>query len=568
MVIIALLIGVAGGFGAIGFRYLIGLIQRISWSIQDPEHSLRVLHNIPWYWILVVPAIGGLLVGLIVHFFAREARGHGVPEVMEAVALRHGVIRARVVVAKMFASAICIGTGGSVGREGPIVQIGSAFGSAVGQLFRVSHNRLRTFVGCGAAAGISATFNAPIAGAIFSLEIILSDFAVSQFSPIVISSVLAAVVSRHFLGDFPAFLVSEYQLISPWELVSYTLLGLVCGFIAIAYTKSVYLFEDGFEKIKLPPYIKPAAGGLIIGAIGIYVPEIFGVGYETITQALEGAIVWKTLLLLLVIKLLATSITLGSGGSGGIFAPSLFLGAMAGGLLGTGFHTFFPEITAESGAYAIVGMGAVVAAATRAPITAILIIFELTNDYKIVLPLMLACIISTLFAMGLKRESIYTLKLIRRGVNIFKGREKNILRSILVKDIVERDVKMVSENTPISSLVDLATNSTRSCFYVQDASHKLIGFIDEISLRQALASSQHLKNIFIAEDITNAKVTTVQESDNLDFVMGKFSSENVDELPVVSASDPGKVTGIITLHNAIAAYNNELLRLEQGETAG
>jgi CIC family chloride channel protein len=543
MIIMAVIIGVVGGLGAIGFRSLIGFFQRTFWGA--PEYSLEAVRNLPWYWILLVPAGGGLVVGLIVYFFAREAKGHGVPEVMEAVALRHGVIRPRVVLAKMFASAVCIASGGSVGREGPIVQIGSAFGSAVGQFFRVSQGRLRTLVGCGAAAGISATFNAPIACAIFSLEIILSDFRMVQFSPIVISSVLAAVVSRHFLGDFPAFIVSEYQLISPWELLTYTALGLIGGMVAVAYTKTIYFCEDSFDKIKIPSYLKAALGGFVIGCIALLFPEIFGVGYETITSALMGQMVWKALLLLLLVKLVATSITLGSGGSGGIFAPSLFLGAMVGGLMGTGFHHFFPEYTAESGAYAIVGMGAVVAAATHAPITAILIIFELTSDYKIVLPLMLACIISTLVAVKMQRESIYTLKLIRRGINIFLGREKNILKSILVKDIMDREVQLVSENTPIAKLIELATNSTHSCFFVQDDSGDLVGVIDEMSMRQALASSQYLRDVFIAEDIT--------------------STGDLDALPVVDSSDPRKVIGIIELHSAIAAYNNELLKREHAE---
>ncbi|MFC1586154.1 chloride channel protein [Fibrobacterota bacterium] len=565
MVIMAAFIGVMGGLGAIGFRYLIGSIQNISWGTT--EYSLEAVRALPWYWIIPVPAAGGLLVGLLVYFFAREAKGHGVPEVMEAVALRHGVIRPRVVLAKMFASAICIATGGSVGREGPIVQIGSAFGSTLGQLLRVSKKRLRTFVGCGAAAGISATFNAPIAGAIFSLEIILSDFGVPQFSPIVISSVLAAVVSRHYLGNFPAFSVSEYQLISPWELITYTMLGLACGFVAVTYIRSVYFLEDNFDKLKVPGYAKAALGGFIIGCIGVFFPEIFGVGYETISSALEGGLAWKLLLVLLIIKLLATSITLGSGGSGGIFAPSLFLGAMTGGLLGTVFHTLFPGITAESGAYAIVGMGAVVAAATHAPITAILIIFELTSDYKIVLPLMLACIISTIFALRMKRESIYTLKLIRRGVNIFKGQEKNILKSILVKSIMNNNVTLVSEDTPISRLVELAGNSSRSSFYVEDESHAIVGVIDDISLRQALASSHHLKNIIIAEDITNTRINTVQMNDSLDNVMRLFASEHVDELPVISSEHDKKVIGIININDALAAYNNALLKREHEEAS-
>ncbi|MCK5076585.1 MAG: chloride channel protein, partial [Calditrichia bacterium] len=383
--------------------------------------------SIAWYWKIIIPVGGSFVVGLIVHFFSKEAKGHGVPEVMEAIALRNGVIRPRVVFAKLFASAIYIASGGSVGREGPVIQIGSAIGSAIGQFLKVNPQRIKTFVACGAAAGIAAAFNAPIAGALFAVEIILGDFAVAQFSPIVISSVVSTVVSRHFIGDFPAFEVPIYELVSPLELGPYALVGIMSGIVALLFIKVLYYFEDMFDDFKLPEYGKTVIGGLIIGTMGIVFPHIYGVGYSTINAALYGKMAWQMMGLLIFVKIFATSISLGSGGSGGVFAPSLFLGAMTGGFLGDFIHTWFPTMSASSGAYALVGMGAVVAGATHALITAILIIFELTNDYKIILPLMIACIIATLMTGKFQKESIYTLKLVRRGINIFKGQEINLL---------------------------------------------------------------------------------------------------------------------------------------------
>lgn len=247
MVVVALVIGVLAGLGAVGFRFLIKAIHRLAWG--EWEYGLELVRAHPWWAVVIIPAAGGLIVGPLVYFLAREAKGHGVPEVMEAVALNHGVIRPRVVLVKSLASAITIGTGGSVGREGPIVQIGSALGSTVGQVLKVSGRRLRTLVGCGAAAGIAATFNAPVAGALFAVEIILGDFGVSQFSPIVISSVMATVVSRHFLGDFPAFEVPSYVLVSPWELIFYLGLGLFAAFVAVGFVRVLYALEDGFEKV-------------------------------------------------------------------------------------------------------------------------------------------------------------------------------------------------------------------------------------------------------------------------------------------------------------------------------
>ena len=263
MTVLAVIVGAAGGFGAIGFRYIIGFFQTIAYG--SGGNLLELVTDIPWYIRIIIPAFGGLVVGPLVYFLAREAKGHGVPEVMEAVALKSGIIRKRVVVVKSFVSAVCISTGGSVGREGPIVQIGSAIGSSIGQLLRVSGDRIRTLVGCGAAAGIAATFNAPIAGSMFALEIILGDFGLATFSPIVISSVTATAVSRHFLGDSPAFIVLTYQLISAWEFPLYVVMGFFCAMVAVTFTKILYLSEDLFEELKFPEYLKAA-----LGAEGIY----------------------------------------------------------------------------------------------------------------------------------------------------------------------------------------------------------------------------------------------------------------------------------------------------------
>ncbi|MFQ6048614.1 MAG: chloride channel protein, partial [Phycisphaerae bacterium] len=263
MVLASIVVGILGGLGAVGFRLLIRLVNQIAW--HDGQYTVEYIAQLPFWWKIAAPSAGGLIVGLIIHYFAREAKGHGVPEVMEAVALHAGRIRPRVVVAKMLASGVCIGSGGSVGREGPIVQIGSALGSSIGQWLGISHRQLRTLVGCGAAAGIAGTFNAPVAGALFAVEIILGDFAVSQFSPIVISSVGATVISRHFLGDFPAFRAPTYQLVHTYELFVYAGLGLLAGLAALAFIRSLYGLEDLFDRLRLYAPLKTVIGGACIG---------------------------------------------------------------------------------------------------------------------------------------------------------------------------------------------------------------------------------------------------------------------------------------------------------------
>ncbi|MFQ5630528.1 MAG: chloride channel protein, partial [bacterium] len=567
MVVVATLIGLIAGFGAVGIQFMIKMFNQLFWGSWDL--TIEYFNSISVMQKLLAPAIGGLIVGFIIYFISKEAKGHGVPEVMAAIALKNGIIRARVVFAKLFASSLYIGSGGSVGREGPVIQIGSAVGSAFGQFLQVNTQRMKTFVACGAAAGIAAAFNAPIAGALFSVEVILCDFGVPQFSPIVISSVVATVVSRSFLGDFPAFVVPKYQLMNPYELVPYAGLGIFAGIVALLFINTLHKSEEFFEKIPVPVYIKTVVGGLLVGVLGVYFPHIYGVGYDTMDMALRGELLWQWLLLLVFVKIIATSISLGSGGSGGVFAPSLFLGAMTGGFFGEFVHQFFPNSTATSGAYALVGMGAVVAAATHAPITAILIIFEMTNDYKIILPLMISCIIGTLLSTKLQKESIYTIKLIRRGIDIFKGRDVNVLRAIKVNEIMEEEIETIPTAMPFRTLMKKMLESPKPQFIVVDKDSQFAGIITLGQIRQSLQDEEFLADLVVAHDILNTEIPTIAESESLDSAMKLFGSEEIDILPVVADTDSRKPIGQISRRSVLDAYNKEISKLDvTSELAG
>lgn len=557
MAILGILVGLAGGFGAVGFRYLIIFFQSISYG--SGASLLDVVKEVPWYSRVWIPALGGLVVGPLVYFLAREAKGHGVPEVMEAVAIKGGVIRKRIVLIKSMASAVCIGTGGSVGREGPIVQIGSAIGSTIGQLFKVSGDRMRTLVGCGAAAGIAATFNAPIAGSMFALEIILGDFGLATFSPIVISSVTATAISRHFLGDMPAFIVPAYELVSAWEFPIYAVLGLFCALIAVTFIRVLYRLEDTFDAIKFPEYLKAAVGGLILGVMALLFPHILGVGYGAIDLSLSQMIPWWFMFLLILCKILATSITIGSGGSGGIFAPSLFLGAMTGGFFGMVIHHVFPGATASPGAYSVVGMGAVVSATTHGPLTAILMLFEMTGDYKIILPLMITCIISTLAGSRLLKESIYTLKLIRRGVDIRAGKEVNVLKSIPVKDVMNPDVETLSENLSMEKLFGRISKSNHNSFPVLNEKSELTGILSFIDYSNAVFD-ENLKYLVVVKELATQNVVTISLDGNLYDALEKITLKDYSILPVVFPDNPKQMAGIITRRDIIGAYNKALIK--------
>ncbi len=561
MIIVAIIIGLLAGFAAIGIRFL---IREISFfSFQGAGNLLENILNTSWYWILIIPAIGGLIVGPIIYFLAPEAKGHGVPEVMQAILLRGGNIRPRVAFIKAIASSITIGTGGSVGREGPIIQIGSSLGSMIGQFLRVPSKRLKTLVGCGAAAGIAAAFNAPIAGALFAVEIILMDFAIAQFSPIVISSVIATVVSHTFEGKFAAFAVPRYQLVAPQEIAFYFVLGALAGLVSFLFIKILYWFEDLFDnKINMPEYLKPAIGGLLIGAIALLSPQIMGVGYDTINNALYGNMVWYIAFALIFVKIIATSITLGSGGSGGIFAPSLFMGAMLGFFFGYVVHSLFPDVTATPGAYALVAMGGLVAGTTRAPITAIIIVFELTNDYNIILPLMITCIISVILSAKLTRESIYTLKLLMRNIGIKEGMEVNIMESLYVKDIYKTDVESIGETDNFNQVVNKVLKGKSTEYPVVGRQNNLIGIISIYDIKDHLFEKDELKNLLIAADIVDTNFEAVSPESNCEMALDKMSRYDLEGLSVVNSEDGNKLIGYIWRKDIQDAYQKEIDRME------
>jgi CIC family chloride channel protein len=421
-VILAIVVGLGAGLGAVAFRWLLHAIQRLFFG-----GSAQLLPTVGLLRVIPLPAIGGILVGLLTYYLAREARGTGIPEVMLAVAIRGGRIRPRVAVVKAVASALCLGSGGSAGREGPIVQIGAALGSALGQVLALPETTLRLLVACGSAGGVAATFNAPISGVLFASEIILRRFETRALGYIALSSVSATAVARAVWGDHRPFTVPLYQLVSAWEFALYALLGLLCVGMVRLFVRTLYGVEDAFDRWRAREYVKPALGGLLVGLIGFAFPNVLGVGYGPrplpslpggLESALLGRITLQVAVAYAVMKLLATSLTIGSGGSGGIFAPCLFIGAAVANAFGQVVHHLLPAYTATPGAYALVGMGAVFAGAAQAPLTSILIIFEMTGDYRIILPLMTAVLVSTLVAHHVSRHTIYTLKIHRRGLDI------------------------------------------------------------------------------------------------------------------------------------------------------
>lgn len=566
----ALMVGLGTGVGAVIFRYL---IQYVAWVgyVWLPA-AAPVLGK---SYVVIVPAVGGVIVGLLIYYFAREAKGHGVPEVMEAVALRGGRIRPIVAVIKSLASSLSIGSGGSVGREGPIVQIGSAIGSTVGQLLKLSDDRISNLVACGAAGGIAATFNAPIAGVMFGMEIILGGrFGVRYFSSVVISAVAASVIGRVAFGDAPAFTIPfQYGVKSLWEFAFYPVLGILAALVAVAFVRMLYGAEDLFDDWGgVPEWFKPAVGGVLLGGMALLyplvthisweqTPQIFNVGYTVIEDVLKRGDTVQFALALLILKLLATSLTLGSGGSGGIFAPSLFMGAMLGSSfalllnrLPLGFHVL-------PGAYALVGMAAVFAASAHAPVTAVIILFELTGDYRVILPLMLTVAVATgLGGHLLHGESIYTLKLTRRGVRLHRGRDVDVLEAVFVGEVMELDPPTAPATMKLGELRSYLFRSHHHGVMVINQADELIGLVSLQDVEQAMKTPGWEERP--VHEIMTSQLVTVTPDTTIGAALRLLALRDVGRLPVVDKKNPKRLLGLIRRADIAKAYQLGVLRRE------
>ena len=566
----AVLVGIGTGLAAIIFNYL---IQGMEWVGFD--WFPRVTSAWGSAYVVIVPALGGLLVGPMIYFYAREAKGHGVPEVMEAVALRGGRIRPIVAVVKSIASAISIGTGGSAGREGPIVQVGSALGSTLGQKLKLSDDRVRNLVACGAAGGIAATFNAPIAGVIFAVEIILGELNVRSLGSVVVSAVTASVIWRSAFGDVPAFHIPlEYGINSLWEYTFYPVLGVVAGFVGAAFVNTLYWTEDFFDELKsVPEWLKASIGGGLLGIIALLypvitgvkwdvVPQIFSSGHDVIESALSNQSLLWFALIMIVLKIVATSLTLGSGGSGGVFAPALFTGAMVGTAFALVLNMLFPGLPASPSAYALVGMGAVFAASAHAPLTAVLIIFEMTGDYRIMLPLMLTVVIATLVGQKLlKGESIYTIKLSRRGVRLQRGKDIDILQGVLVKEVMSHDISTVTKDVKLKELSTIFNRSRLHGLAVLDDHGKLWGMVTISDLEHAINEGKPLSTTDVEQIATQHEhLLKVYPDENIGDALNRMSRRGFGRLPVVSREDEGHLLGLIQRRDIIESYQLALTK--------
>lgn len=559
IVMVAVAIGIAAGLGNIVFRTLIHFLQNTLYGIENEVMLYNLQETAKWKLILI-PALGGLAVGIITSVF--KSNVHSVADVIKAISL-HRTLSPVTAVLKTITSAITLGTGGSAGREGPIIMIGASLGSAIGQFFKFSHVRMSSATACGASGGIAATFNAPMGGAMFAAEVLLGKYGIRTFSPLIISAVTATVVSRAYFGDEITIKAPPYILQSPIELLFYALMGFFIAIISVIFIRFFFRVSDAFTNINIPKFLKPALGGLLMGIIGVFCVNIMGIGYGTIIEILNNNIPWYILIVFLMLKMIATSLTLGSGGSGGQLVPSLFMGAAAGGFFGGLMHQIFPHIATNPETYALVGMGAMLAAVIRAPITSILILFEITQSYHIVLPVMITCIIANLIASRMEKDSIFTFSLTRAGFNIDHGLEKSILESIKVKDIMLTDIIVFHNNTPLKDIKRSIEKKPHAYFPVVDYDNYLTGVISLNDLKEEIFSGKNLETTLAQDFGARKNIITVSPDETLEQAMRDFGIKEVGDLPVVQSDEKGmKLLGLLRRSDIIIAYNKKIVDFE------
>lgn len=514
-----------------------------------------------WGLAALCPAVGGLVVGFLRRAFIGEERHHGVAGIMEAVALAGGRLRWKRAPMKAFAAGLSIGAGASVGPEDPSVQVGASAGSMLGQAFHVSDDRVRALVAAGAAAGVAAAFDAPIAGVFFAVEIVLGELAGSALGAVLLAAVCSAALTHVLVGDHPAFQVPPFALSSVAELPSYVVLGAVAGVVAALYVTSIQGCKELAERARLPAVARPAVAGLVVGLAGLVLPQVLGVGYPTVEAVLQGAgPALSVVAALVLVKALATALCIGAGFPGGVFAPGLFVGAMLGAALGGVAHGAFPGVVPARPAFALVGMGAVLAGATHAPLTAILLLFELTRDYQIMVPAMLAATTSLAVARRLQRDSVYTLSLARKGVRLERGRDVEVLASLTVAEAMQTATPTVPEAAPAADALAAVERTRHLGLAVVDTTGALVGVVAAQDLDQASREGR-LEGRTVG-DVCTHDVVTAFPDETLADALRRMSTRDVGRLPVVERDAPRHLVGMLRRSDVVRAYDVALRRRE------
>ena len=554
--ILACLVGIGAGLASVFFRYLLHQMHFFFFEIVYPWLASTSIFLLP-----LIPMIGAVILIPFSLRYRGEINGYGMPRFLIAVHLHGGLIKTRQIFIKIFTAALTISTGGSAGVEGPIAQIGGAVGSSIGRFFEMGSHRLKVLIACGSAAGIAAQFNAPLAGVLFAQEIVMvGEFQLQTFGVIVIASGLATAISRAYYSSAPTFGVLQYDFISYYEFAFYIVLGLLIGVLAYLFIRIFFFTGDRFAQLKIHAQLKPILGAFLVGVLGLVHFGVLGDGYSFINAAIQSpaSISIGAIALLVILKMVATSITLGSGNVGGVFAPALFIGAMIGAVFGWGLDLLFPQIGIQPGSYALVGMGAFLAAATHAPMTAIFLLFELTSNYQVIIPIMFASVIGVMVARRLCDDSLDSMDLSRQGIYLHKGTEANILNSILVTTVMVREFEKLQETMSFAEFLRYFPSSKAQYYPVIDADNNLTGVVSFQDIREIMLE-EGLEHLVVMKDLAQTDVITLFPGDNLTEAIRKLGIKDIAAIPVVSPENPRKILGILKRKDVIDVYNKAVL---------
>lgn len=554
----AILIGAAAGLTSVFFHLSIDFFNQLFF-----EKTASGLYFLGAAVVIIIPAIGMLIQSLMISAAPDISKRRGVIDVIKSVALKGGLIPFRSTIFHFFAPVICIGSGGTVGPEGPAAQLGAGIASKLGSLLRLSDQRRRTFTAAGAGAAIAAIFNTPLAGVFFALEIVLlNDFQTATFSALILASVTASAISRIFLGNTSIFTFSTPHIGEYQYFYLFIIFGIVCGFLAVSFIKYDFMLSNLFKKKldkKFPKWLLMIIVGLLVGVSGYYYKDIFGIGYRGINHILTNIYPWQIVLVLLILKFLLVPLVLNSGGFGGTFAPSLFMGAAVGYLFSLAVETF-TGIKVDTTTYILVGMGATLGGIFSVPITAILMIFEMTREYSLMLPLMLSVIISSTLVQIINKGSFLQKELERQGFRITSGRESSILKSLFVENIMHNDPIIVHQDVPLFKVVPMLIDIPHRVIYTVDNNDKILGFISDSQIRPLMTEYEELKNTVLARDIADTRIITIKRSDDLDLALKISTKADLEEIPVVDEFDNSKIIGYITRQDILDAYNRESIK--------
>ena len=554
---------VGGGVGGavIIFRETIAWVQEATFGTGRDYYSEPLfvhIDKLPWWQVVAVPTIGGVIVGLLVKYLMPGKRPEGVADVIEAAALQGGRMSGLTGVKAAIINALSIGFGASVGREGPAVHIGAALSGWLAGSLNLNRSVSRTLLGCGAAAAVAASFNAPIAGALFASEVVIGHYALSAFAPIVISSVTATAISRFYFGDFPAFIIHEHVIQSLWEFPVFIVFGVVAGIVAMGFMKSIMLSSNVADKLPFPEFLKPGIGGAIIGCIALWFPQVLGIGYGTTEAAVMVSFSLGLLVYICIAKIIATAISIGFGFGGGVFSPALVIGAMLGGAYGTVFTDWFPDLSTGIGAYTILGMGALAAAVLGAPISTALVIFEMTNDYALTLALMITVVISSMITRQFHGGSFFSWQLERRGLDLRDGLEVALLRNLRLQSVLSKKEKQVPLGVGLPEIRLMLQKSDTGELFVVDDSGILFGTITLADMSE-FAFDTELDYLITASDVARRNPLVLTSDEDLEKALNLIRDSGDDYLPVVENHETMKFLGCVRQGRIMSAYNRALI---------